>query len=206
MTIHDDGLELTSAHLDFGRMPDDDEQGELPSEVLAERHDDTVAAALGAQLDRVLEILWSFEQDGTTFTRHSRTMAQLAMHICCLYPQSTMPMQHVALTTSMLELYPREVRLARERVSMTRRESELLHYLLRHRERVIPRDELMERVWGKRLNGAAARTVDIHIHRLRTKLGNEFAERLETIRGLGYRFSVDPIIQRKSRPKPPATT
>jgi DNA-binding response OmpR family regulator len=98
-----------------------------------------------------------------------------------------------------LELYDREATIARERVRMTRREAELLHYLLSHRERVVSRYELMEHVWGKRLTGAAARTVDIHVHRLRAKLGREFAERVETIRHVGYRFSSDPIAPRPPR-------
>jgi DNA-binding winged helix-turn-helix (wHTH) protein len=160
---------------------------------------DTVAAALRSQLDRVLEELWSFADNETAFTGDSVAMAQLAMRLCRLYPQSEPPAQRIALSTRVLELYDREATIERERVRMTRREAELLHYLLSHRERVVSRYELMEHVWGKRLSGAAARTVDIHVHRLRSKLGREFAERVETIRHVGYRFSSDPIAPRAPR-------
>lgn len=160
---------------------------------------DAITLALRAQLDRVLEELWSFAEDDTAFTGDSVAMAQLAMRLCRLYPQSEPPAQRIPLRTRVLELYEREAQIARERVRMTRRESELLHYLLSHRERVVSRYELMEHVWGKRLTGAAARTVDIHVHRLRAKLGREFAERVETIRHVGYRFSSQPIAPRPPR-------
>lgn len=165
----------------------------------ADGPDDAIAAALRAQLDRVLEELWSFADEDAAFTGDSVAMAQLAMRLCRLYPQSEPPTQRIALRTRVLELYDREAQVSRERVRMTRRESELLHYLLSHRERVVSRYELMEHVWGKRLTGAAARTVDIHVHRLRTKLGREFAERVETIRHVGYRFSSQPIAPRPPR-------
>jgi DNA-binding response OmpR family regulator len=165
----------------------------------ADGSDDAITAALRAQLDRVLEELWSFADDDTAFTGDSVAMAQLAMRLCRLYPQSEPPAQRIALRTRVLELYDREAQISRERVRMTRRESELLHYLLSHRERVVSRYELMEHVWGKRLSGAAARTVDIHVHRLRSKLGREFAERVETIRHVGYRFSSQPIAPRPPR-------
>ena len=165
----------------------------------AEAPNDAMDEALRAQLDRVLEELWSFAADDTSVTGDSVAMAQLAMRLCRLYPQPEAPAQRIALRTRVLELYDREAKISRERVRMTRRESELLHYLLSHRERVVSRYELMEHVWGKRLTGAAARTVDIHVHRLRSKLGREFAERVETIRHVGYRFSSQPIAPRAPR-------
>jgi DNA-binding winged helix-turn-helix (wHTH) protein len=165
----------------------------------ADGSNDAITAALRGQLDRVLEELWSFADDDAAFTGDSVAMAQLAMRLCRLYPQSEPPAQRIALRTRVLELYDREAQIARERVRMTRREAELLHYLLSHRERVVSRYELMEHVWGKRLTGAAARTVDIHVHRLRSKLGREFAERVETIRHVGYRFSSQPIAPRPPR-------
>jgi DNA-binding winged helix-turn-helix (wHTH) protein len=165
----------------------------------ADASEDALTTALRVQLDRVLQELWSFADDEVALTGDSVAMAQLAMRLCKLYPQSEPPAQRVELSTRVLELYDRDAQIARERVRMTRREAELLHYLLSHRERVVSRYELMENVWGKRLTGAAARTVDIHVHRLRSKLGREFAERVETIRHVGYRFSSQPLAPRPAR-------
>jgi two-component system, OmpR family, alkaline phosphatase synthesis response regulator PhoP len=71
-------------------------------------------------------------------------------------------------------------------VRLTRREFELLRYLVQNRNRVISRDRLLERVWGyDRL--VETRSVDVHVGRLRSKLGSA-GRQIETVVGLGYRF------------------
>lgn len=72
------------------------------------------------------------------------------------------------------------------RVRLTRREFELLRYLVQNRNRLMSRDQLLERVWGyERI--IETRSVDVHIGRLRKKLGDA-GEQIETVIGLGYRF------------------
>jgi DNA-binding response OmpR family regulator len=71
-------------------------------------------------------------------------------------------------------------------VRLTRREFELLKYLIENRNRVLSRDRLLERVWGyDRI--IETRSVDVHVGRLRTKLGVA-GDQIETVVGLGYRF------------------
>jgi len=71
-------------------------------------------------------------------------------------------------------------------VRLTRREFELLRYLVQNKNRVVSRDRLLERVWGyDRL--VETRSVDVHVGRLRTKLRTA-ARQIETVIGLGYRF------------------
>jgi DNA-binding response OmpR family regulator len=71
-------------------------------------------------------------------------------------------------------------------VKLTRREFELLRYLVENRNRVLSRDRLLERVWGyERL--IETRSVDVHVGRLRAKLGVA-GQQIETVVGLGYRF------------------
>jgi len=73
-----------------------------------------------------------------------------------------------------------------ESVRLTRREFELLRYLVENRNRVLSRDRLLERVWGyDRL--VETRSVDVHVGRLRSKL-REAGRQIETVVGLGYRF------------------
>jgi len=73
-----------------------------------------------------------------------------------------------------------------ESVRLTRREFELLRCLVENRNRVLSRDRLLERVWGyDRL--VETRSVDVHVGRLRGKLG-EAGKQIETVIGLGYRF------------------
>jgi DNA-binding response OmpR family regulator len=71
-------------------------------------------------------------------------------------------------------------------VRLTRREFELLRFLVENRNRVISRDRLLERVWGyDRM--IETRSVDVHVGRLRSKLGDA-GRQIETVVGLGYRF------------------
>jgi DNA-binding response OmpR family regulator len=78
-----------------------------------------------------------------------------------------------------------EVTLDGRRVSLTAKEFALLAYLAANRGRVFSRDVLLARVWGGRYEGGA-RTVDIHVRRLRAKLGDGLP--LETMRGAGYKL------------------
>ena len=71
-------------------------------------------------------------------------------------------------------------------VRLTRREFELLRYLVQNKNRVVSRDRLLERGWGyERL--VETRSVDVHVGRLRTKL-RAAGRQIETVIGLGYRF------------------
>lgn len=79
-----------------------------------------------------------------------------------------------------------DVRIAGEAVTLTATEFKLLHLLAERRGRVQSRDRLLQDVWGYD-NPIDSRTVDTHMRRLREKLGS-CAEKLETIRGVGYRF------------------
>ena len=72
-------------------------------------------------------------------------------------------------------------------VSLTVTEFKLLLELLQNKGRVRTRDQLLDRVWGYQFDGYA-RTVDTHVRRLRQKLGEEYADVIETVRGIGYRF------------------
>ena len=71
-------------------------------------------------------------------------------------------------------------------LQLSRREFELLRYLVRHRNRVVSRDRLLEDVWGYDTS-VETRSVDVHVARLRTKLGAA-ARHIETVIGMGYRF------------------
>lgn len=71
-------------------------------------------------------------------------------------------------------------------VRLTRREFELLKFLVENRNRVLSRDRLLERVWGYE-RFVETRSVDVHVGRLRAKLAGA-GPQIETVVGLGYRF------------------
>jgi DNA-binding response OmpR family regulator len=71
-------------------------------------------------------------------------------------------------------------------IRLTRREFELLRFLVDNRNRVLSRGRLLERVWGYD-RYIETRSVDVHVGRLRAKLGAA-GPQIETVVGLGYRF------------------
>lgn len=73
-----------------------------------------------------------------------------------------------------------------QEIKLTRKEFDLLKALVQNPGRVMTRDRLLDRVWGLDYHGAT-RTLDVHIRRLRQKLG-PLAETIETVVGVGYRF------------------
>ena len=73
-------------------------------------------------------------------------------------------------------------------LDLTFKEFELLKYLAQHPGRVFTRSQLLQEIWGYDYFGGT-RTVDVHIRRLRSKLGPEFEAIIGTVRNVGYRFS-----------------
>jgi DNA-binding response OmpR family regulator len=73
-------------------------------------------------------------------------------------------------------------------LDLTYKEFELLKHLAQHPGRVFTRAQLLQEVWGYDYFGGT-RTVDVHIRRLRAKLGPEFEAMISTVRQVGYRFN-----------------
>jgi DNA-binding response OmpR family regulator len=87
-------------------------------------------------------------------------------------------------------------RVGRRVLELTYKEFELLKFLAQHQGRVFTRAQLLQEVWGYDYFGGT-RTVDVHVRRLRAKLGAEHEALIGTVRNVGYRFV--PPQQRASR-------
>ena len=81
-----------------------------------------------------------------------------------------------------------QVTVAGDPIDLTYLEYALLSFLVRHPGHTFSRDALLQHVWGFDYYGGS-RTVDVHVRRIRAKLGPELAQRLETVRGVGYLWS-----------------
>lgn len=81
----------------------------------------------------------------------------------------------------------REVSVTGKQVSLTYKEYELLMYLVENRMRVVPREELLDKLWDYNAD-VETRTLDIHVRTLRQKLGEEGNSYIRTLRSVGYRF------------------
>jgi DNA-binding response OmpR family regulator len=84
-------------------------------------------------------------------------------------------------------------------LDLTYKEFELLKFLAQHPGRVFTRDQLLREVWGYDYFGGT-RTVDVHVRRLRAKLGSEYESMIGTVRQVGYKFVVP-----SARPLPDST-
>lgn len=87
-----------------------------------------------------------------------------------------------------LNLATYQVHVGGEPLDLTYLEYALLAFLVTHPGRTYSRDALLRRVWGFDYYGGS-RTVDVHVRRVRAKLGPELAQHLETVRGVGYLWS-----------------
>ena len=86
-----------------------------------------------------------------------------------------------------VDLWRHEVALDNRPLTLTLKEYELLLLLVNSRDRVLTREAILDQVWGADYYGGE-RTVDVHIRRLRAKLGSS-APAIETVHGVGYRFT-----------------
>ena len=83
-------------------------------------------------------------------------------------------------------------RLRGETLDLTFKEFELLKYLAQHPGRVFTRAQLLQEVWGYDYYGGT-RTVDVHVRRLRAKLGVDYESLIGTVRNVGYKFVAPPV-------------
>lgn len=94
----------------------------------------------------------------------------------------------LAIENMTINLATYQVTVNNEPLDFTYLEYALLAFLVTHPGRTYSRDALLRRVWGFDYYGGS-RTVDVHVRRVRAKLGPELAQRLETVRGVGYLWS-----------------
>ena len=103
-----------------------------------------------------------------------------------LHPGSESSASDCVIVDNMcINLATYQVTVAGQPLDLTYLEYALLAFLVTHPGRTYSRDALLRRVWGFDYYGGS-RTVDVHVRRVRAKLGPELAQRLETVRGVGY--------------------
>ena len=103
----------------------------------------------------------------------------------------------------MLNLETYQAALDGKPLDLTYMEYELLKFFATHPGKVFTREQLLSRVWGYEYYGGA-RTVDVHVRRLRAKLGEEHANLIQTVRSVGYRFGTQRWSPAASEPAVPA--
>ena len=104
--------------------------------------------------------------------------------------EGRIPVRTIAFDDVEVDFERAEVRKGKQIVPMAAKELQLLRYLVHHRDRVVPREEILREVWE--YDGeVSSRTIDVHIAWLRQKLDNaQNPQHIQTVRGKGYRFSL----------------
>lgn len=114
---------------------------------------------------------------------------ELSARVRSLLRRSSSANKGAMINVQELKLNPdtREVWYCQNLLELTYKEYELLKYLIDNSKRVVPREELLSKIWGYEYEGET-RTLDMHIRFLRQKLGDKGNEYIKTVRGVGYRF------------------
>jgi len=141
-----------------------------------------------APMDVMKEIKFSLAFDD--FVIKNENLKEVLLRIRqLLWRQSKLDSNNVIkIEDLILEMNSYEVTVKGKSIYLTYKEYELLKFLVLNRGKVFTRDTLLDRIWGYD-NYAGTRTVDIHIQRLRTKLGEKSSEFIQTVRNVGYCFT-----------------
>ena len=146
--------------------------------------------AKGAEIDKVR----GFELGADDYIPKPFGMMELVARVKALLRRTGENEDEVLTEYEIGDLYvspkKHKVKVAGERVSLTRKEFEMLCCLLENKNIVLTRDQLLNKIWGYSFDGES-RTVDVHIRTLRRKLGDA-GKIIKTVRGIGYMISDEP--------------
>jgi two-component system phosphate regulon response regulator PhoB len=143
--------------------------------------------ARGEEIDRIL----GFELGADDYVTKPFSPRELVLRVRSLLRRSG-PGQgdRIELGPVVVDPGRRECTVDGRPVSLTAKEFDLLHALMSARGNVVTRAYLMDHIWGYH-GDSESRTLDTHVRRVREKLGVE-GERIQTLRGVGYRYDSDP--------------
>jgi two-component system phosphate regulon response regulator PhoB len=159
---------------------------QLRSDPRTKRMPILMATAMDSEVDRIV----GFELGADDYLAKPYSVRELVLRVEALLRRSgTSESEEEPVTAGRIRIDPaaHRVWVDGESVSLTATEFRLLNTLVRRRGRVQSRDVLLRDVWGYSAD-VTTRTVDTHVKRLRQRLGDT-ATYIETLRGVGYRFS-----------------
>lgn len=142
-----------------------------------------MVTAKGAEYDKVVGL----DSGADDYVAKPFGMMELVSRIKAVLRRSSRIQERTNLEAGgiRIDVKKHEVTVNGKPITLTLKEFELLEHLMRNRNIVLTRDQLLEDIWGYDFDGET-RTVDVHIRTLRQKLGEKGAI-IETVRGVGYR-------------------
>lgn len=144
-----------------------------------------MVTAKAEEVDKILGL----ELGADDYLTKPFSMRELIARIKAVLKRSQPEKDKKTLNFPGLEIDPEkhEVKIRDKEVTLTAKEFSLLYYLAENKGRVVNREKLLDKVWGVEV-ALETRTVDVHIKRLREKLGSKAGSYIETLRGVGYKF------------------
>lgn len=149
--------------------------------------DETIIIFLTARNEEYTQIA-AFESGADAFITKPIRPRALLSRINAIYQRKR---QHQE-SSSLLEVYGLSLDRAKyqviasgEKYDLAKKEFDLLYYLMTNYDRVLSREEILANVWGSHVL-VSPRTVDVHIRKIREKIGNEY---IQTVKSVGYKFT-----------------
>jgi DNA-binding response OmpR family regulator len=154
----------------------------LLSKIRKKIHEKPVLLIIREKAIAALQMDWFFDD----FIMYPFKKEELSTRINKLLWQMSDDDDSVAIGRITINFKEYSVYMDNEKLDLTYKEFELLRLLVQNKGEVFSRKDLLSKIWGVEYIGGT-RTVDVHIRRLRGKLGDEFNSLIETIRNVGYR-------------------
>ena len=168
--------------VDFDEIGSPDSTQFYLSRLRKKIHDMPVILVLRVNTVSELDSKWFFDD----FILYPFRKGEVKARLIRLLADLPVEEEEISIGNLRINLKEYALYVSDEKVDLTYKEFELMRLFLQNRGVVFSRQDLLGRIWGMEYIGGT-RTVDVHIRRLRSKIGDEFSAIIETVRNVGYK-------------------
>jgi len=146
---------------------------------------DTVIVFLTARSEEYSEIA-AFESGANDYIVKPIKPRALVSRIASYFRKETVSKKNsvISINDLVIDKQSYTVSVGEKKITLAKKEFELLYFLCQHPNKIFNRDDILKRVWGTDVY-VVSRTVDVHIRKIREKVGEHY---ISTVKGIGYKF------------------